>query len=483
MNVKEKWVSFILVVLLCVGVLGSAAALTTREKENQYAMALEELEAYLDNTLMGVDAAQHLKGIMADFDELGNYSFSHELYCYAFILLKAEEEDYADWHTVMYLDQLNSNDKLIKYLNDNDDIALAAPAALEAYYNARKAEHEADLATAISEYKKCLSFFDAAKRQENLMEGSFAAAYKQGEKLMGQGKYEEAYAYFAQCRPYKDAEGCISFIIKQLGYDPGMCGSTHTWLEATYEAPKTCSVCGKTEGEPLHRTVAGDYITFGAYEQDNNTANGKEPIEWIVLDVDNEANRALVISRYGLDAHRFDVSVYQGWDKSEIRSWLNSTFLNEAFTAEEQKAIATTTVKTGNNDEWAAFEKKKGWSYDNVSGGADTQDKVFLLSLEEAMAYGGYSTLADFYYNGTDKMKAVPTKYAVAQGAYPYEGSDSNYMLNGTGCCWWWLRSPGCYGYCASEVISDGRLHLSDVSNTLDVVRPAFWLNLDSIIP
>lgn len=202
MNVKEKWVSFILVVLLCAGMLGSAAALTTQEKENQYAMSLQELESYLDSALAGDDAVQHLKGIMADFDELGNYSFSHELYCYAFILLKAEEEDYADWHTVMYLDQLNSNDKLIKYLNDNDDIALAAPAALEAYYNARKAEHEADLATAISEYKKCLSFFDAAKRQENLMEGSFAAAYKQGEKLMGQKKYEEAYAYFVQCRHY-----------------------------------------------------------------------------------------------------------------------------------------------------------------------------------------------------------------------------------------------------------------------------------------
>ena len=29
----------------------------------------------------------------------------------------------------------------------------------------------------------------------------------------------------------------------------------------------------------------GDYIKFGAYEQDNNTSNGKEDIEWLVLEV------------------------------------------------------------------------------------------------------------------------------------------------------------------------------------------------------
>ena len=28
----------------------------------------------------------------------------------------------------------------------------------------------------------------------------------------------------------------------------------------------------------------GEYVTFGHYEQDNNLENGKEPIEWKVLD-------------------------------------------------------------------------------------------------------------------------------------------------------------------------------------------------------
>ena len=49
----------------------------------------------------------------------------------------------------------------------------------------------------------------------------------------------------------------------------------------------------------------GDYISFGRYEQDNDSTNGVEDIEWRVLDkatVDsNGKNCILVISRYVLD--------------------------------------------------------------------------------------------------------------------------------------------------------------------------------------
>ncbi|MCQ2458280.1 MAG: toll/interleukin-1 receptor domain-containing protein [Clostridia bacterium] len=223
-------------------------------------------------------------------------------------------------------------------------------------------------------------------------------------------------------------------------------------------------------------TKVGNIVTYGHYEQDNNTGNGKEAIEWIVLKYDSTTGRSLLLSQYGLDEHRFDASEYQGWDKSEIRGWLNSTFLNNAFTAKEQEGVSTTTVRTGNNAEWVAFVKKYGLSYTSMDGGADTQDKVFLLSLEEAMEYGGYSTLADFYNNGKDKMKAIPTKYAITQGAYQ---SDSE-KLNGTGCCWWWLRSPGAHSIYASRVHSSGSLDDFNVNRASGSVRPAFWLNLDS---
>ena len=43
-------------------------------------------------------------------------------------------------------------------------------------------------------------------------------------------------------------------------------------------------------------------VTFGHYEQDNDLSNGPEEIEWIVLDFDEKDHKALLISRYGLDA-------------------------------------------------------------------------------------------------------------------------------------------------------------------------------------
>ena len=40
----------------------------------------------------------------------------------------------------------------------------------------------------------------------------------------------------------------------------------------------------------------GDTYKFGSYEQDNKTSNGKEEIEWIVLDKDGIS--LLLISKY-----------------------------------------------------------------------------------------------------------------------------------------------------------------------------------------
>lgn len=49
-------------------------------------------------------------------------------------------------------------------------------------------------------------------------------------------------------------------------------------------------------------------MTFGHYEQDNDTANGPEEIEWLILDYDAENNRVLVVSPYGLDAKPYNVN-------------------------------------------------------------------------------------------------------------------------------------------------------------------------------
>ena len=200
--------------------------------------------------------------------------------------------------------------------------------------------------------------------------------------------------------------------------------------------------------EQLPGAAVGDIVTFGHYEQDNDTSNGKEAIEWQVLAVDGD--KILVISRYGLDTHRFDENYYLGWNKSEMRSWLNSTFLNEAFTAEEQARIVTTTVSTP--------------SYRGKPGGSDVEDKIWLLSREEVSSY----------FTSEGDRKTLPTEYAVARGAYQSD------KLIGAEYCWWWLRSPGLEWSDASIVNSAGVLSISAVKNGIGVVRPAMWVSLES---
>ena len=61
-----------------------------------------------------------------------------------------------------------------------------------------------------------------------------------------------------------------------------------------------------------------------------------------------------------------------------FRTWLNETFLNNAFSKDEQNAIKKTLVVNENNLEYG------------TNGGVDTTDKVYLLSIAEASnsAYG-----------------------------------------------------------------------------------------------
>ena len=78
----------------------------------------------------------------------------------------------------------------------------------------------------------------------------------------------------------------------------GECAHPAPWIEAT-DSPSA--------PEPVPNTFkAGDSIVFGNYEQDTNPENGKEKIEWIVLDVDR--TKCLLVSKYGLDVKPYNKS-------------------------------------------------------------------------------------------------------------------------------------------------------------------------------
>ena len=133
----------------------------------------------------------------------------------------------------------------------------------------------------------------------------------------------------------------------------------------------------------------GDFIKLGKYEQDNDIANGREDIEWIIVDV--QEDKVLAVSKYGIDTqlfHRTREAVT--WETSDLRKWLNNDFYNSAFSNDQQNKIISTLVTADKhpiNDE---------------STGNDTADKIFLLSISEA----------NRYFDSDEKRKCQATVYA-----------------------------------------------------------------------
>ena len=213
----------------------------------------------------------------------------------------------------------------------------------------------------------------------------------------------------------------------------------------------------------------GQTIRFGSYEQDNNLSNGKEEIEWIVLAKEN--NKMLVISKFCLEAKAYNEKGGSAtWEGSTLREWLNSSFLNSAFSEEEKNQISVTTVSPDNDPEYDTGLEK------------DTNDKIFLLSMKEAKKY----------FSSDDERMAKATAYAIASGpdmlTYKHEewGESGNEKWDGN--CFWWLRSPSYLNlldigrYTEMNVALQGNINIQGhgVANDCDTVRPAMWINMES---
>ncbi|MGN1020457.1 MAG: hypothetical protein ACI4O7_08775, partial [Aristaeellaceae bacterium] len=85
---------------------------------------------------------------------------------------------------------------------------------------------------------------------------------------------------------------------------------------------------------------AGDTFFMGWYEQDNDLTNGRERIEWTVLEVDTAKDTVLVISSLALDCKIYHPSrTSVAWGDTYLRNWLVNTFANSAFNPREQACI------------------------------------------------------------------------------------------------------------------------------------------------
>ena len=196
---------------------------------------------------------------------------------------------------------------------------------------------------------------------------------------------------------------------------------------------------------------SGDIVRYGGYS-------------WIVLARDEAGEMLLVASRLlaimPMKYHHERANVT--WEDSSIRKYLNTTFLNK-FSAKEQEEI---------------IEKKHinhATPFYDTPGGNATDEKIFLLSLEEIVKYLGDSgQLSKKSWprendNDLSKPCLINDEYDNLHSAINEFGEKYHY----------WLRSPGRDASHAAIVREDGTIDLGgEPVDTLAGIRPAMWVKL-----
>ena len=181
-----------------------------------------------------------------------------------------------------------------------------------------------------------------------------------------------------------------------------------------------------TQYTPYYATAAPD--ADHSYQDDNGYYTETvywfkyEPIQWRVLS--NTNGELFVMAEKILDSRAYTQALTPvTWETSDLRAWLNNNFYDTAFTADEKVRIETSLVV---NDDHPVY---------HTEGGNDTNDKVYLLSYNEAIntAYGFNSS----YSKADTARQAQGTDFAKSSGIFVYTASPC------TGNSGWWLRSPG----------------------------------------
>lgn len=213
----------------------------------------------------------------------------------------------------------------------------------------------------------------------------------------------------------------------------------------------------------------GDVVTIGEYCHGQNPEYSylqKFPVKWLVLD--KVKDRALLISLYNLDAVYYleaeklfdyeEENIPVTWEVSYARHWLNERWLRGIFSDEELSCILPTKVHTPDNPVYG------------TTGGEDTTDYLFLLSIDEAEKY---------FSSDVERRTQIVPDVDIEQ----YDLMAYTHYLNTTDYYDWWLRSPGETQDFAAFVGRFGDVNVEGEILAAESVsiRPAMWVDLSKV--
>jgi hypothetical protein len=183
--------------------------------------------------------------------------------------------------------------------------------------------------------------------------------------------------------------------------------------------------------------------------------------EWLVLD--EQGDKMLLLSKYALEEKRFhDRGAVRTWETSDVRAYLNDDFY-ASFSDGDRGRILLSTLDNKDNP----------W-YPTDAGQGQTQDYVFLLSIEEVVGYFGDSGQLrerPKFDDGTDYFE-INDDYNEARVGYYDSGQNSRAT--------WWLRTISTrVGTRSAVVVGQTGIILvigTHVGNS-EWVRPAMWVS------
>ena len=336
--------------------------------------------------------------------------------------------------------------------------AIAAFTELDGYNKSKEYIQSCETAILDMKYDEAVDMLESGKYLKAIEKFTILDGYKESTINISECYYRYANAFMEA----EDFMGAYKIYLLILGYRDvdNLLSTDENLLAAAHRA---------------EWTTIGNTVKFGTYEQDNDKTDGKEDIEWVVIDVVDD--RIMLASKYILDIQPFNSRAKAvTWETCSLRSWLNRDFINTAFTAAEKKRILQTDVDADLNP-----------LYDSDAG-KQTSDKVFLLSLEEVMEY--YDIDTDNIINGTvnESLSIQLSDYAIEKVAnilvknHDVTWEDVDRVLgNSDGCFWWWLRTPGEDQNSACAVSGEGRTAYKTGAVNTDYVgvRPVIWIQFE----
>ena len=382
--------------------------------------------------------------------------------------------------TKLIIPNIKYNDAVELMNGGNYDEAIAAFEAMDGYKdsadmilecNYGKAValmNEGSYEEAIDQFEALNGYKDSADQIAACKKGITDDSYDAAVALMNQGKYDEAIAAFETMEGYKDSENKIFECYYGNAVSLMNSGEYFDAIAKFNSADgfnDSAEQIAKCKQLALLNAQAGEYVYFGSYEQDADSTNGKEDIAWLVLD--EEEDKVLVVSEYVLDCQKYNEKYGETtWSNCSLRGWLNDDFIINAFSEDEQSMLVEATVSADKNPNYS------------TDPGSSTQDKVFLLGIDEIDKYKEYLSLRNgIIQNG---LICAPTEYATIQGV---SYTDDENQVNGKATYKWFLRTPGYSQYYAAVVQYDGEVKPYGIYvNTANIgIRPALWIDLSNL--